>query len=204
MNVERQGHFECFLATIAALSDTSLAATRARALALTVEVNGEPIPWADLAWRDIDAWLTVADTLARECGLSYDKTAFYVATGSLDSTLPTRGRGTVRVKHDSVSHIMPWEDGLVWDPENPEIGQTLDTWCSAHPGWTVYDIQTQCDFRSLWWVVVREAYYNIRSRPSYRSSSVPDRAQIAALPTWRVHQKVERILFFNNARRYYP
>ena len=143
MNVERQGHSECFLVTIAALSDTSLAATRARALELTEKITSEPIPWADLAWRNIDAWWTVAETLSHECGLTYDKTAFYVATGGLDSTLPARGRGTVQVRHDSISHIMPWEDGLVWDPENPVSGVTLEDWLSAHSGWTVYDVQTQ-------------------------------------------------------------
>lgn len=128
MHVERQGPCECLLATVAALSDRSLSAVRE----LAEQHSGQS--WLD-TWKYRDRLTATMDYLCETLGLPPIDSSARVDAGT-KWTLPTTGRGYVRVYTAWGAHIMPWENGRVCDPMNP-VWRSLDEWLRLHPGWRV-------------------------------------------------------------------
>lgn len=114
MRVEKQGKSECALATIAALADVPLAKVRTAARERT-----------GCAWSKIETkvfWATIK-LLLRQFGLPERLAATWYKQQS--KKVPTRphlaGKGTliIHTLHFSVTHIMPYENHLLYDPEYP-------------------------------------------------------------------------------------
>ena len=139
MHVEKQGANECMLATLAALGGATLDTVRAM------------VPrYAGLSWDEI--WMTDAGaerhnlfwrTVTALC-LALELPPIPSAPGPLPTghALPPRGRGYVRVGSAFGAHIMPWENGLLYDPYHPEDGVTLAQWHVSRPEWWVVCITT--------------------------------------------------------------
>jgi hypothetical protein len=128
------------LATIAALADEPLANVRAFALQ-TVRLR----KWARFV-RNARVrrmpWQSAVDIIARQFGgaglaATMMATPDSLIVGQYDKTLPARGRGTVRltVKGRRLAHIVPWCDGFMYDPMDPDpmVGMTLAEYLAANP-----------------------------------------------------------------------
>jgi hypothetical protein len=154
MRVESQGNSECMLATIAALADRSLAEVREYACDLagvrkwsrvcnTIARTraGKPTFWSVVPkvaqHFGGDGLLALVDMRWESMSAS----AGGVTTSKL--ALPAIGRGTVRVVYRERAgrsgHIMPWADGLIYDPASidPSVGVTLEKYLEFHPYYRV-------------------------------------------------------------------
>lgn len=142
MHVEKQGANECMLATLAALGGATLDTMRAMVR-----------QHAGLSWDEI--WMTDAEP-ERHNLFWGTVTALCIALGlppiprvlgppPTGYALPPRGRGHLRVGSAFGNHIMPWENGLLYDPHHPEDGVTLAQWLVSCPGWWVTRITTVSD-----------------------------------------------------------
>ena len=131
MHVEKQGAGECMLATLAALSGWPLPVVRR----LAVDMTGRS--WNSVASDDTqDYWQTVP-RLCRCLGLTAIPLPLPDSPrpGQVTIRLPDRGRGWVTVRDGSRAHIMPWADGLVYNPLAPAAPISLDAWLAQRPGW---------------------------------------------------------------------
>jgi hypothetical protein len=125
MQVERQGNFECLLATIAALTDTRL--KRVRNIALHW---GKVRQWSDMAGHP-EFWPTIKHVLRRlDREEWWPYMQHYMPVGEhvnrevaedipVDSVDFPDGRGMVTVRQPLAKHghAMPWENGLAFDPQ---------------------------------------------------------------------------------------
>jgi hypothetical protein len=143
MIVPQQGSMECGLATIAALADVSL--DRVRAVAHEVQrATGRE-------FRQRPNLRTIAEhfggaALAELCGFDFPCYERPTSDGQAarrlgprTRKLPLKGRGVVRVHVSRYrsGHIMPWADGLVYDPMDPSRPMTLAEWRKENPRWKV-------------------------------------------------------------------
>lgn len=138
MKVELQRDHECLLATMAALSGARLEDVRATACRLAGVEN-----WVEIRGNTAVFW-DVAEQVAMALG--GENLWSMVGRGAIRGTvpgatvtrldiynmrrLPVKGRGTVSFRRRSrsgkrTSHIMPWQDGLIHDPEDPDTPRTL-------------------------------------------------------------------------------
>ena len=109
MKVEPYGECECMLAAIAALTNSSLADVRTIACALAGIDTWKDI-FFDKFYDGSSKFKTVISTLEMVYGITYTQS---------ETTL--NGKGVVTVDGDGGYHIMPFEDGLVYDhPEQRE------------------------------------------------------------------------------------
>jgi len=60
------------------------------------------------------------------------------------------------------------------------------------------------NFRSLWWLIQREAAARIIDPQAVHLIDLSDQLRFSRLPTFRVCEKAGRILVLNEARRIYP
>ena len=136
MKVERQGLNECMLATIAALQGRPLDHVRVEACrAARVDKWDDliyPHPQVETYWQAIE----------RVAGPKLYPIVHCRYTGAMvpsgERTIPDVGRGVVVVIFDDSTtfHIMPWENGLIYDPIDPHP-VTLRDWLHGHPTATV-------------------------------------------------------------------
>lgn len=131
MKVEHQGHNECMLATLAALAEVPL--SEVRELACTV---AEKKTWAEfcaavISQGDVAVYWQVVNYLIRYYNLplnlvNLESNNIYMGEGDFDR-VPATGRGTILVALGGGSyHIMPWENGKVYDPNKaPYDGESL-------------------------------------------------------------------------------
>ena len=140
MHVEKQGANECMLATLAALGGVTLDTVRA------MVQQYARLSWDKIGTADADAerhnlfWRTVTALC-----LALELPPIPSAPGPPPTghALPPRGRGYVRVSTAFEAHIMPWENGLLYDPHHPEDGVTLAQWLVSYPAeWWVTCITT--------------------------------------------------------------
>lgn len=138
MKVELQRDHECLLATMAALSGARLEDVRATACRLAgietwTEIRGKTTLFWDVAEQvamalgGVNLWSMVGRGAAR--GEVPGATVTRVETYNM-RRLPVKGRGTVSFRRTRrggkvTSHIMPWNDGMIHDPENPDTPMTL-------------------------------------------------------------------------------
>lgn len=64
--------------------------------------------------------------------------------------------------------------------------------------------KSSVNFRTFGWLLIREAAWCIGHDVTSRAIHRVLRSDLVRLPTWRVRQRAERILRFNEVRRYYP
>lgn len=148
MNVEQQGPNECMLATIAALAGAALDDVREegnrQAAAYGYESwNGMyaatfhgPTYWQEVVARvcarfdstSATGWLVSRPVAwpAMSASIPEGDTTIHSLSSRLRS-LPATGRGAVRVRYGQRLHIMPYENGMLTDP------QTL--WCGTLADW---------------------------------------------------------------------
>lgn len=153
MKVERQGHNECILATIAALTETPLREVRNKACVL--------------AGVETDDWNSVVTgrfrskfwDVSESVSMFFGGPNMWAMVGPMGRTivpgstvkridpygmrkLPDKGRGTITVKSTrrgtAISHIMPWKDGMIYDPENPKTPMTFRQYRKIKPRMKVW------------------------------------------------------------------
>jgi hypothetical protein len=145
MIVERQGAYECALSTMAALLAVPLTAVRATASVAARRAGeriDEHVTLRALA-NDLDpsghllmlcgGFPEHGDTTVRSASTSTGGTVSYLSRWT--RVLPKVGRGTASFhwrETPETHHIMPWEDGLLYDPESPETPWTLDQYRALH------------------------------------------------------------------------
>ena len=140
LKVEQQGTNECMLATIAALLGRPLDQVRAEACrAARVD------KWGDLIYPHHQTeryWQTVE----RVAGpglypIVYCRDGTMVPSG--EKTIPNVGRGVVVVIYDDppAAHIMPWANGVIYDPIDPHP-VTLEDWLRDHPTATILTVRS--------------------------------------------------------------
>ena len=130
MKMESQGSEECMLATLAALQGRSLEAARAEARALA------GASWPELmAQRHQTAQATekIWDTIHRLAG---PLAPCFPRLATAPTGIPPMpaGKGTVMVFFNGCVHMIAYEDGLLYDPENPEIPRTQEEYLALYPG----------------------------------------------------------------------
>lgn len=151
MKVEKQGHNECVLATIAALTEAPLQDVRNTACKLA---GVAPDDWSSLLGDVNKFWEAVEDVSMRFGGVNmWAMVGPMGRTMVLGSTvkrldvhgmrkLPDKGRGTITVKSTKrgtkISHVMPWKNGIIYDPENPETPMTFRQYRKAKPTMKVW------------------------------------------------------------------
>ena len=118
MKVEPQGPNECMLATIAALANVPLAEVRERALKYA-----KATCWADVVYTK-QYWKTVHALRRAYKAPVPTRATFYRWHNSATvcgADVSLSGRGSVVVKADAYTryHIMPFEDGHVYDTSTP-------------------------------------------------------------------------------------
>lgn len=139
MKVERQRDHECLLATMAALSGARLEDVRATACRLAgvenwVEIRGNLAVFWDVAEQvamalgGANLWSMVGPGHTVR-GMVPGATVTRLNIRNM-RRLPAKGRGTVSFRRRQrggkvTSHIMPWKDGIIYDPENPDTPRTL-------------------------------------------------------------------------------
>lgn len=133
MKIERQIHHECMLTTIAALSGFEYQEIRD-----TAYILNKSKPWSVLvADGNPKEFWNVVKALCKIYGLSLHLVMPFGAeslTPGGDSSPDLSGMGSIFIimltKEDSrVSHIMPYEDNLIYDSNLPELGgQTYQAW----------------------------------------------------------------------------
>lgn len=136
MRVELQRDHECLLATMAALSGASLEDVRVKACCLAgiehwAEIRGK----RDLFWSvveqvamalgGVNLWSMVGTNRGGVPGATVHTLVIHNMR-----KLPAKGRGTVSFRRRQrggkvTSHIMPWKDGIIHDPEDPDTPMTL-------------------------------------------------------------------------------
>jgi hypothetical protein len=132
MKVERQGIEECMLATVAALAGESLLTIRTEACSAAGVTR-----WADTfkpgqSGRYWDGITAVVDKYHLRPLITLWETDKPGAGKRFDGrwVLPAKGKGAINLKWQEASHrwcyhIAPWENGLIYDPNDPKCGQTL-------------------------------------------------------------------------------
>jgi len=155
MLVERQGTYECFLATIGALVGESLVNMRGHAECLIEQELKQPLSWGALTKQAGEnetlqqVWWRVAKTLLTRYNLPLTLASVPAGAPDNPTELPPQGKGTVLVsKRGTANHIMPFEDGYVWDPCDPHTGVSLERWLRDNPGWGVLTITLIEDSKS--------------------------------------------------------
>jgi hypothetical protein len=147
MKVERQGENECMLATLAALSGQPLAIVRRLALGHAgADCWARMLRERDRYWTAVDAtaadlrmerFLDAVKAALREAQSDREarSDALAVLAGNAPPSLPAVGRGAVLAVSPRTGHIMPWQDGLVFDPESedPSVGITLPEYRRRRP-----------------------------------------------------------------------
>lgn len=127
MRVEQQGKDECMLATIAALKGVPLAEVRSKAL-----IMGKISKWTILVRRPLAFW-KVTKALCLEYDIPFDIVEYRALINQPSSgynnllEIPNKGKGVVTVRifgidddYCYLQHIMPFENGLVYDPDKFE------------------------------------------------------------------------------------
>ena len=148
IHVERQGHNECALATMAALESVPLYAVRELALD-QARRTGRPF----YTNTNLNAVADRIDPTGRLKSILGLPDGFWQAlppiTGSgvrhlskYIRALPARGRGAVTFRWNGkrMGHVAPWEAGLVYDPQAPELPMTLQEYRRRNPGVSVVNI----------------------------------------------------------------
>jgi hypothetical protein len=121
MNVEVQGPNECALSTIGALLSVPLADVRTLAQAVAKR-RGTPFFYHSVlneVARTLDPTLRLNALLG--FGVHASQTGGKVrAISNRVRSLPAKGRGAIRFTYGDyrIGHITPWEDGLVYDPQD--------------------------------------------------------------------------------------
>ncbi len=151
MKVERQGHNECVLATIAALTETPLWEVRRKAC-MFAEIALDD--WASMMYDAKKFW-DVTERVAMFYGgpnmwAMVGPAGRYVPGSSVSEMylhgmrkLPDKGRGTITFRSkrrgkNKVSHIMPWKDGLIYDPETPKTPMTFRQYRNLRPSMKIW------------------------------------------------------------------
>lgn len=136
IRVERQGESECMLASIAAITGKPLADIRARACEIAkVDEWKDAFDTAGLFWSSIES-------LGRELGIGYMMEATSARTGGIGQSkgIPKKGRGIIIITRGKGGHAMPFQAGLIYDPNYPKTGQNLDATLENYPGYKVSQI----------------------------------------------------------------
>lgn len=145
MKVEKQGLNECVLATIAALTKTPLSEVRKTAcLFAGIEIDD----WCSVL-DDVKKFWEITESVAMRFGgpnmwAMVSPVGRFVAGSSVSQMdihgmrkLPDKGRGTITFKSrrrgTKMSHIMPWKDGLIYDPETPRTPMTFRQYRKLRP-----------------------------------------------------------------------
>lgn len=159
MRGELQGKNECLLATIADLTKTPMAQVRATALAYSGKSHWDEIyehitnrgQIDDFFWKvafylcDVyDPTKKLAHAIIKAAGTTQQMRDACTAATLLDSSiteLPAKGRGVIVLLHVwGRGHIVPWEDGLAYDPNLPGVGDTLDWLKFRYIGFYIHGI----------------------------------------------------------------
>jgi len=129
MIVRQQGTSECALVTLAAISGTDLDVIRWKAC----EKAGV-LYWSEAAgamfWdslRDVAIELDLGGMVVGWANALVRSRSGTPASSIMK--LPAKGRGSVLIRPKSNkgnSHVMPYADGLVYDPNNPDLGMPLE------------------------------------------------------------------------------
>ncbi len=152
MKVEQQGYNECLLATIAALSNTPLKTVRKYAceragyehwsqMIDNVDAGTYWIYAKDIAYLfgGPDMWALIGPAGSHVPGSSVSELDTYGMR-----KLPDKGRGTITFKSKRrgvrISHIAPWKDGLIYDPENPKTPMTFRQYLKLRPRMKVWTV----------------------------------------------------------------
>jgi len=146
LSVEKQGHDECMLSTIAALAEMPLGYVRGIALAGSGACTwGAHMPFGTY-YKGVSFACHVLDPSGKLNALvDYTKlhpTASEPAVTRLSRKvrkLPANGRGTVTLRRGLRAHIAPWADGLIYDPNLPTAPVDLTTFRRRY-NMTVYAI----------------------------------------------------------------
>jgi hypothetical protein len=117
MRHEIQGHDECFLATLAMLNDVSIDSVRTAVLEMTGLIvwsgaNRETYQYvADMFNFPTDTWIAGPFNLPCET----------VPESALS------GKGVIVVRFERSSHIVPFEDGIIYEP-NGVLFECVEDW----------------------------------------------------------------------------
>lgn len=136
IRVERQGDCECALASLAAVSGKSLEEIRRRACQAA-----EAERWSDvcgvcgnLFWRSLTQ-------VGRDLGLEsfVEKWKIGGMTIGSNDRIPKKGRGVIIIESPKYrcAHAMPYQAGLVYDPNDPKVGLPLDQMMKKYHEYTV-------------------------------------------------------------------
>lgn len=142
MKVELQGDGECMLATIAALSNRPLAEVRKVACrAAGIEKWREVITpcwtpyWAAVTFvAEYFGGKTLLNLVGDWKGVSPPGSVRCLPKSI--SKLPKHGKGAVVMdmgQEEDTTHIMPWENGRIYDPETPKSSYTIRQWLQRYP-----------------------------------------------------------------------
>jgi len=157
MRIELQGPSECALATLAALTDTPLSDVRAVAL---FHANAfTPDDTTYLTWEAFHAhpngmfWRVLGRAVEHFGGaemrrlwtdnmIAYGTDAYVLPTPT--HSIPAMGRGTITIHRNDrqVGHIMPWENGRVYDTAHVKDGgwDLPDLMLQKYSGWFIFEI----------------------------------------------------------------
>ena len=134
MKMEPQGSEECMLATLATLRGRSLAAVRAEARALAGASWQELMAQRHRTAQPNQTTEKLWDTVHRLAGPLAPCFPRLTITPTGIPPMPA-GRGTVMVFfHGRHTHMMAYEDGLLYDPGSPEIPRTQEEYLALYPG----------------------------------------------------------------------
>jgi hypothetical protein len=145
MKVERQGPEECMLSTVAALAGKSLVEIRKEACQAAGVTR-----WVDsLAPGQTFRYWDGVDHLLSHYGLKGLIPRWHSdlhppsTTSLLRPSLPKCGRGSIMVElggRRPLNHIAPWENGRVYDPNDPKVGRTLPEYLKFLASWDNQDV----------------------------------------------------------------
>jgi len=144
MKIQRQGRKECFLATVAMLSDTNLSEVRTIANNIATQYNFDRFTSIFSTYGDINRKRQVALLIAKKFKVAryVDVTRFSMNIFDLSFTgkpIDLSGRGSVNVtiyhpNSDVIAsrHIMAYDNNIIYDPEmdNPT---TVAVWFTLNP-----------------------------------------------------------------------
>ena len=141
MKVEKQKPTECVLATIAALSNIQLRSVRKFACK-----RAGIATWEEMRHMTGSRFWMIVESVARH----YKVTAMPKALRFDDKPIVISGDGGILQGKGSISlqikshincHTMPFEEGIVYDPEYPTEPLPLDALLDTrYIGWNVVDI----------------------------------------------------------------
>jgi len=149
MHVEKQGPQECVLATIAALTDRPLSEIRQRADTLTQTKSKEYQNFVS-SKRDLNLYREVLTQLCKEIGI--EPPYSYKHIGMLIREAPTgrrealQGKGAIFVvikdwPGEGLSHLMPYENGVITDPANLQQYRGLEELFNINPDWILIEVK---------------------------------------------------------------